>query len=118
MREHEAFLKQARGDYQVFKHLLAEDRERIPSCHPLHYLQMSAEKLAKAIKLAAGDQAFDRYSHVAFSHLPTLLGRRDLAGKIGIGNFRKFQSFLRRAKEGVQIRELMEILLDRFEGIF
>jgi len=54
MTEQEAFLAQASSDYEVFQILLDLDRTVVPVCHPLHYLQMSTEKLAKAAKLALG----------------------------------------------------------------
>jgi hypothetical protein len=41
----DAFLTQARSDWQVFEHLYDSD---FPECHALHYLQMATEKLAKA----------------------------------------------------------------------
>ena len=56
MTEHEAYLRQARSDFGVFQLLLEQDRDMVPACHPLHYLQMSTEKLAKA-KLAKISQA-------------------------------------------------------------
>lgn len=69
MTEQEAFLAQASSDYEVFRILLDFDRADVPACHPLHYLQMSTEKLAKAAMLALG-QPLEKLSHVAFSHIP------------------------------------------------
>ena len=40
-----AFLRQARSDYEIFRWMNTNSR---PLCHQLHYLQMAAEKLAKA----------------------------------------------------------------------
>jgi hypothetical protein len=97
MKEHEAFLRQARSDYQVFRHLWEQDRTETAACHPLHYLQMSCEKLAKAVMMATGDRDFDRYSHAAFSDLPPLLRRLNVASKLGNRNFRTFKNFLRRS---------------------
>ena len=45
----EAFIAQARSDWRVYR-ILAE-RNEVPSCHRLHYLQMVCEKLAKAYRL-------------------------------------------------------------------
>ena len=45
----EAFIVQARSDWRVYR-ILAE-RNEVPSCHRLHYLQMVCEKLAKAYRL-------------------------------------------------------------------
>ena len=98
MKEYEAFVRQARSDYATFQLLLEQDRQSVPACHPLHYLQMTTEKLAKAIKIATGDRDFDRYSHVAFSDLPTVLSRREVATKLGRENFKRFQGFLKRTR--------------------
>jgi hypothetical protein len=96
MKEHEAFLHQARSDYRVFELLWEKDRNEVPGCHPLHYLQMATEKLAKAIMMV-GSQEFDRYSHAAFSDLPHLVSRFDVASKLGHSDFRKFKQFLKRS---------------------
>lgn len=47
-----AFARQARSDLAVFERLLADTS--IPVCHALHYLQMAAEKTAKAGILSPG----------------------------------------------------------------
>lgn len=96
MSEWEAFLRQARSDYQVFALLLRLSREGVEECHALHYLQMTTEKIAKAALLASG-VTFDKYSHVAFSHIPTQLARRDVARALGWGQLRPFLTFLRKA---------------------
>jgi hypothetical protein len=80
----------------LFDHLAAEEARLVPECHPLHYFQMATEKLAKAAFLALG-QPFDAFSHVAFSHLPTLLARRDVAMALGYHRFDAFRSFLSRS---------------------
>ena len=97
MTEHEAYLRQARSDFGVFQLLLEQDRDMVPACHPLHYLQMSTEKLAKAIAIVSEVSGFDRYSHVAFSLLPGLLSRADVSRKLGWKDFRAYQAFLKRA---------------------
>jgi hypothetical protein len=97
MEQHEAFLRQARSDFQVFEILREQDRSEVPECHPLHYLQMATEKLAKAAFMALGVDVGDRYSHVAFSHIPHHLCRRDVARALGWADFRAFQAFLRGA---------------------
>lgn len=98
MKEHDAFLKQAQSDFVVFEFLRSLDRTLVPECHPLHYLQMSTEKLAKATFIAMGQSVGDRYSHIAFSHIPQHLARRDVASALGWDNFRRYQEFLRRTK--------------------
>ena len=42
-----AFLVQARSDWEIFR--LLDSQRFCERCHCLHYLQMSTEKLAKAI---------------------------------------------------------------------
>ena len=44
----DAFILQARSDWQLYEHL---KRSNFPDCHALHYLQMATEKLAKAYVL-------------------------------------------------------------------
>jgi len=41
----EAFLAQAKSDWQIYEHL---EKTSFSKCHALHYLQMATEKLAKA----------------------------------------------------------------------
>lgn len=92
-----AYLAQARSDFQVFEFLLGAPRAAVPECHPLHYIQMATEKLAKAIMLAMEADGFDRFSHVAFSQLPYQLRRRDVARMLGWSNFKAYRQFLRRS---------------------
>ena len=95
MIEHEAFLAQARSDFVVFELLMAQDRQAVPECHALHYLQMATEKLAKAIRLAYGDE-FDRYSHVAFSQMLHILRRPDVGAGLGWPSWPKYRAFVTR----------------------
>ena len=67
MTQQEAFLAQARSDYDVYKRL--KNVDGLPACHWLHYLQMATEKLAKAIRMAFWATGADKESHVAFSKL-------------------------------------------------
>jgi hypothetical protein len=41
----EAYLEQACSDWQVWQLLRSQ---KLPSCHALHYLQMTCERLGKA----------------------------------------------------------------------
>lgn len=45
----DAFAKQARSDWMVFRAL--DQRSDIPRCHKLHYLQMACEKIAKSYRI-------------------------------------------------------------------
>ncbi|MCH8053971.1 MAG: hypothetical protein IH895_07925 [Planctomycetes bacterium] len=69
----DAYLAQAKADYQVFELLLNEE---IAACHWLHYLQMCTEKLGKAVALAGG-QSFSqvRYSHKSFAQFLRTVAR-------------------------------------------
>jgi len=60
------FLDQSRSDWAVFRKLYQD--EDVPLCHPLHYLQMACEKLAKAHRLqsTAADVAGLLERHVGF----------------------------------------------------
>ena len=96
MTRAEAYLDQATSDFGVFRLLTDQSRQQVPECHPLHYLQMATEKLAKAAYLALEMEDFDFYSHVAFSTLRHHLSRRDIARSLGYKDFRTYQAFLRR----------------------
>lgn len=78
---HLAYLEQARSDWKIYKTL--KDLS-LDDCHALHYLQMTTEKLAKAMLLARGAEikqirsshkAFLRFLQIAARHpsLPRLL---------------------------------------------
>ena len=95
MTESEAFLAQAVSDFRVFELLLQQDRDRVPACHPGHYLQMAMEKLAKAALQRAGHDP--GYTHEAFSLLRHHLKRRDVARALGYPNFSTFREFLDRS---------------------
>ncbi len=60
------FLVQARSDYDVFRLLREQPRARVPECHPLHYLQMSTEKLGKAWDWGRGQGSLSHKALVAF----------------------------------------------------
>jgi hypothetical protein len=94
--EHDALLRQARSDFAIFEFLRIQDRDVVPMCHPLHYLQMATEKLAKALFIAINLE-LDRFSHVAFSHIPFQLARADVAKKLGFRSFKAYRAFLVRA---------------------
>jgi hypothetical protein len=96
MTEQQAFLAQASSDYRVFQILLDLDRAEVPECHPLHYLQMSTEKLAKAAMHALGHPT-EKLTHVAFSQIPYLLARNDIARRLGWQNAKAFRQFLKKS---------------------
>ncbi len=60
----EAYLLQARSDWQVYQIL---QQQPVEECHSLHYLQMATEKLGKAFLIAGGNApALVHTSHKAF----------------------------------------------------
>ena len=69
----EAFLAQAKSDWQIYAKLKRADE---PSCHVLHYLQMATEKLGKAY-LLAGKTTIDEVenSHLAFTRFLRFISR-------------------------------------------
>jgi hypothetical protein len=97
MKVWEAWLAQARSDFRVFELLLQQDREHVEECHPLHYLQMATEKLAKAFDAARAGRP-DESSHVAFMKFTNALERRDLARRLGWRDFKSFKALLRRIR--------------------
>jgi len=94
MTEHEAFRRQAASDFALFELLASGQRAAVAECHPLHYLQMATEKLAKAAFIALGAEGFARYSHVAFSHLRQGLKQRAFAERLGFSTWTSYRAFL------------------------
>jgi len=89
----QAFHAQACSDFAVYEHLAAQP---LPECHALHYLQMAAEKVAKALILRSNPDFGE--SHVAFSVLPHYLARPGLGRALGWQDDRKYRSFLKAVK--------------------
>lgn len=90
----EAYLRQATSDLAAYGAL--EGAAQLPSCHRLHYLQMAAEKLAKAVLLATGSrsEADVRGSHKAFSLLPGILRGRRCHTQLDYATAKAFDAFL------------------------
>ena len=103
--EDQALLVQAKSDLDVFRLLAGQDRAAVPACHPLHYLQMATEKLAKAVQRRMHPQPPDKLSHVAFSQMPFQLRRRDVARALGWEQFSQFRGFLRSIRQLCQAIE-------------
>jgi hypothetical protein len=62
-----AYAKQSRSDFAIYRLLAA--RGDVVACHPLHYLQMACEKIAKAYRFRDTATVDERLTteHVAFS---------------------------------------------------
>ena len=86
----DAFLAQARSDDAV-RRLLAADPAIAP-CHALHYLQMSTEKLAKAVDAMQSDRPPEA-THLGLVRLLQQLKRARFRNRLGYG--RDTQSFRR-----------------------
>ncbi len=88
-RRQEVFLRQARSDHEIF--LFLEGRE---SCHRLHYLQMSTEKLAKAFFWGTKTPP-DLQSHSVLSRfLRAIASRSDVRQALGYTRKVVFESAL------------------------
>ena len=62
---HNGYLEQARSDWEVYNRLW---RASVADCHTIHYLQMTTEKLGKALLLVRGTPLEHmRRSHRAFT---------------------------------------------------
>ncbi|HEV8551544.1 MAG TPA: hypothetical protein VGQ57_20995, partial [Polyangiaceae bacterium] len=61
-----AFIAQARSDWQAYRVL---EQSEVAPCHPLHYLQMVCEKVAKAYRLRDTQAPVDQLvsTHSGFS---------------------------------------------------
>ena len=86
----DAFLAQARSDDAV-RRLLAAD-PAVARCHVLHYLQMSTEKLAKAVDVMQSDRP-PQATHSGLVRLLQQLKRARLQKRLGYG--RDTRSFRR-----------------------
>ena len=90
----EAFLRQAESDYGVFQSFNRSNTP-IPVCQQLHYLQMSTEKLAKALSCPQGN-APPKTTHAALARfLRISKGRPELRRDLGYeGNYNAFVSYI------------------------
>jgi len=95
----EAFLAQAKSDWQIYAKL---KRANELSCHVLHYLQMATEKLGKAY-LLAGKTTIDEVenSHLAFTRFLRFISRN--------GKLQQLNS-----PTGLNLLKLVNIVLENF----
>ncbi len=107
MTESDAFLAQAKSDYSIFKRLLALPRSEVPGCHPLHYLQMATEKLAKAFFLRLDPKGFRPHSHATFDRLRNVAKRPRVAIALGWKEFPPYAAFLESSRP--VFRELVDL---------
>lgn len=76
-----AFIAQARSDWEM--HRWIESRADVATCHKLHYLQMTCEKVAKAYRLRDTKSPVRELisRHTGFSKFITIFCRQALAEK-------------------------------------
>lgn len=88
----QAFLTQAKDDYEMFVHL---NEISSAECQQLHFLQMATEKLAKAF-LCGLDNAPPKTSHDALTKfLRVIKGRPEIRKKLGYAkNHVAFASYI------------------------
>lgn len=86
-----AFLLQARSDFAVLQRLNDSPTDY---CHRLHYLQMTSEKLAKAL-LSSPDGNPPEASHSAFVRmLQVLKTRKDVRRQLGFSDTAAYRAYL------------------------
>lgn len=68
-----AYLEQAHSDFQLLQRLIPQND--IPLCHKLHYLQMTAEKMAKGFLTPPGGGRYGN-THNAFVRFTTIAASR------------------------------------------
>jgi hypothetical protein len=91
----DAYLEQARSDWQVWD--LIRQHE-LPSCHALHYLQMTCEKLGKAFLITGGalspEQA--KNSHAAFKRFLQVASRNPALQRLLEMNSSQFRAHIKK----------------------
>ncbi|MFP4054125.1 MAG: hypothetical protein ACLFV7_09705 [Phycisphaerae bacterium] len=88
----EAFLRQARSDYETWGRL---NKLGVEYSHQLHYIQMMTEKLAKAFLVRPGASNPPPLSHRAFvSMLRVIKGRNEIRKALGYGNKKSYRAYL------------------------
>lgn len=91
----EAYLEQARSDWQVWELIRQQE---LPSCHALHYLQMTCEKLGKAFLITGGalSVAQARNSHVAFKRFLQVASRHPKLQRLLKMNTLQFRAHIKK----------------------
>jgi hypothetical protein len=98
------FLVQARSGYAVFE--LLKEQPAMPSCHPLHYLQMATEMLGKAHAWKTGPRSGTHRAIVAF--LRSLSTNRAAQQRFGLSG--KNEAWSSRIRSSIALAEGVERL--------
>jgi hypothetical protein len=89
---HDAFLEQAKSDHAILGRLA---HPAVEYCHRLHYLQMTAEKLAKSLLTPPGSAAPPPTSHAVFVRmLQVLKARPEIRRQLGFDDAARFRSYI------------------------
>lgn len=86
----EAYLKQSKSDYSLFIKL---NELNVDFCQQLHYLQMSSEKLAKALSCPP-DNTPPEKTHYALVGFIRTIKRRDYSIKFNQLHFTSYKSYI------------------------
>jgi hypothetical protein len=96
MTKARAFLIQAQADLAFFAALIDSNDPRVLDCHRLQVLQMSVEKLGKAVLYHAAPDA--TYGHVIVAKLINVIRTKPIATATGFKSFAAYKRFLDAAK--------------------
>lgn len=109
-----AFAVQARSDNEIRKIL---NKNGVPYCHQLHYLQMAAEKLAKSMLCRAGSSTPPSFTHKGFvTVLRTLESDPGVVRFLGFGG--KKPAFKTLIRSLVPLANAIEQLAPNLAGQF
>jgi hypothetical protein len=88
----EAYIKQAKSDFMIYKEF---SKTRKPICQQLHYLQMATEKLAKSY-LCSLQNGHPKITHFALVKFLKICKRQpDIRAKLGFENkHTRFSSYI------------------------
>lgn len=89
-----AYLEQARSDWDTYKVIT---KNTCATCQELHYLQMTAEKLGKAVLLTVNSNSLDRVkkSHKTFTSFLRVAARNPRLRKEAQMNARQLQESIK-----------------------
>ena len=88
----DAFIEQARSDWDVYNMVASNS---CPACHGLHYLQMTTEKLGKAIGIKSGGKLENlEKSHKFTGFLRVAARNSGLRSLLGLQNDRQLQEYI------------------------
>jgi hypothetical protein len=94
-----AYMKQGGSDFAMYQRLSAMPEVEV--CHPLHYLQMAGEKIAKAYRFRDTDTPDERLTteHVAFSQfIESYLGSPEMKQRYA-GKHEKLREIVKLARK-------------------